>query len=418
MSPKLTGIGRLLHGAHANDPISLPISSEKYDDPTFIPRLSFRPSPRRPTDLEQMIRALPLNHDHALFIDTNLVNMPDEWWHTLLDEPDRVHVTGRVLRELVPILQRRTSHPLRRALEDKNPALVLCTDPDEESANRVFRYYLFLLAARRLHIEGAVKRFREQHQRDPTREELIELRMRLQRWAGERALRVNSQPISPLRTDEALVVLAVTHAVRTGQPTKILSADLDVEEQFYVMVRLLTTHYYEMLLSAEYASDFASFRPKPIAPERMRTYARLYEERSAVAIEKDGRGIHDFISSAFSFVPVGCWTLGDKYSSELVYGAETAMSAVLSMKASTNGLSTDRLGGRCAHPWLIPEELVEVGPGRALVAYDTTAFDMPDGLRVSHLDLMSTYWPGDPHASVAKPQESALFVPSRRSGPQ
>ena len=102
MPSKLTAIGRLLHGQHANDPISLPISREKYSDPTFIPRLSFRPSPRSPTDLDQITRALPLQHDYAFFIDTNLVNMPDEWWHTLLAEPERVYVTGRVLRELVP----------------------------------------------------------------------------------------------------------------------------------------------------------------------------------------------------------------------------------------------------------------------------------------------------------------------------
>ena len=263
-------------------------------------------------------------------------------------------------------------------------------------------------------MEAAVKRFCDQHGREPTREEMIELKMRFQNWAGERALRISTKPISPLRTDEALVVLAVTHAVRTGQPTKIVSADLDVEEQFYVMVRLLTMHYFEMLLSTQYAGDFVSFRPKPIPPHRMRPYAHLFQERSAVAIELDHRGIHDFISSAYNFVPVGCWTLGDTYSSEVVYGAESAMSAALAMKAATNGVSTDRLGGRCAHPWLLPEELLELGPGRALIAYDTLAFDMPDGLRVSHFDLMSTYWPGDPHARVAKPHESALVVPTWR----
>ena len=285
-----------------------------------------------------MVQRLPLHRGYAFFIDTNLVNVPDEWWHALLAEPGRVYVTGRVLREPVPILQRKREHPLRRALKDQNPALVLCADPADERANRVFRYYIFLLAARRLHLQVALGRFRDEHGREPTREELIELKMRFQSWAGERALRVNLKPMSSLRTDEALVVMAVTHAIRTGQPTKIVSADLDVEEQFYMMVTLLTRHYYEMLLSSHYADDFASFRPKPITPQEMRAYAHLFEERSAVAIELDRRGIHDFISATYNFVPVGCWTLATSYTSEVVYGAETAMSAVQSSKPQRNGV--------------------------------------------------------------------------------
>jgi hypothetical protein len=414
MADKLTAVGRLLHGQHSNKPISLPISREKYDDPTFIPRLSFRASARIATDFEAVTRAVALHHGYALFIDTNLVNVADAWWEAILSAPGRVHVTGRVLRELVPIFQRRTTHPLRRAIRERDPAIVLCADPADQAMNRVFWYYVFLLAARRLHIHMAVKHFYEEHGREPTSQELTALKNQFQSWAGDRALRMNLKPISPIRTDEALVVVAIMHAVRTGQPTKIVSADLDVEEQFYLMIRLLTMHYFEMLLSRAYADDFASFRPKPISPDTMQRYARIFDERHAVAIDLQQRGIHDFLPSAFDFVPVTSWTLGDTYSSEVAYGAETAMSATLSMKAATNGLSTDRLGGRCAHPWFLPEDIADLGPGRALVAYDETAFVMPQGMAVSHFDLMSTYWPGDPHASVAEPPRSALVIPSRR----
>jgi hypothetical protein len=88
--------------------------------------------------------------------------------------------------------------------------------------------------------------------------------MKLQAAFGERTLQLNLKPLSPYKTDEALVFQAVYHAVTTGQPTKIFSGDLDVEEQFYMMVRVLTAHYYELLLGHGYAADFTSFSPRAV----------------------------------------------------------------------------------------------------------------------------------------------------------
>jgi len=420
-SYKRTAVGRLLDQSHPSKPLSLPIPQEKFEDPTFIPRLSFRHIPRLRTDVRSLIDYLPQHTDHALFIDTNLTWLEEEWWESLLSEAGRVHVTGRVLRELVPFLQRNPEHPLCAALAANDPAIVLCPDIDDDVWSRCFDYYVGILTHRRLLLDSSIKHFQAHHNaRAPSPAELTELKMKIQSAFGERTLRLNLKPLSPIRTDEALVFQAVHHAVTTGQPTKIFSGDLDVEEQFYMMVRILTAHYYELILGRRYAADFTSFNPRSIPQPVMAAYDRMYETYGAAMIDLDGKGIHDFIPRHTTFVPVSCVTLGKQYTSELTYGAETSMGEVFTTKARTLGLSTDQLAGRDVHPWLIPKDLQTIGEHDALVAFDKARLTLPkSGMRISQHDFGLTVWRGDPHARVGEPnaplaQPSRVVVPSDR----
>lgn len=415
---KLTAIGRLLDRDHPESPISLPLTREQYLDPTFIARLSFRHMPRIRTNVADLTAYLAQHTDHALFIDTNLSWLDNEWWDALLSEPGRIHVTGRVLRELVPFLQRNPDHPLRPALADKHPAIVLHPDPDDDAGFKAFQYYASLLSYRRHLLTSAVQHFRMEHGREPTSQEMTALKMKLQSFAGERTLRLNTKPMSPNHTDEALAFLAVHHAVTTGQRTKILSGDSDVEEQFYAMVRLLTAHYYGLILGRGYAADFTSFKPRPLPTGLVSKYAVAFEPHNATIIDLGGKGIHDFIPKQTTFVPVSCATIGKDYTSEVTYGAETTMVEVFSTKAATLGLSTGKLGGRNVHPWMVPDEFQVQGSHGALVAFDK-CITLPDtGVRVAQLDIMMTMWPGDPHARIEPPSEqkpllvgSNVFVP-------
>jgi hypothetical protein len=407
-SYKLTAVGRLLERDHARDEISLPITPEQYADPTFITRLSFRHMPRVPTDVKELAAYLPKHADHALFIDTNLTWLDGEWWDALLAEPGRVHVTGRVLRELVPFLQRNPKHPLQAALADQHPAIVLHPDPDNDPDFRCFQYYASILSYRRFLLSSAVEHFKSTHGREPTGQEMTSLKMQLQSFAGERTLRLNTKPASPNHTDEALAFLAVHHAVTTGQPTKIFSGDADVEEQFYTMVRLLTAHYYGLLLGRRYAADFIRFKPRPLATELVAKYAHVFEPHNAAIIDLAGKGIHDFIPKHTTFVPVTCATIGKEYTSEVTYGAETSMAEVFTTKAATLGLSTDRLGGRNLHPWMVPDEFQLPGSHGALVAFDKSITLPETAMRVAQLDIMMTVWPGDPHARIGPPAEPKL----------
>lgn len=162
---KLTAVGRLLAQDHKNKPVLLPVSREKFEDPTFIPRLSFRSIPRLPTDVKSQIEYLPKHTDHALFIDTNLTWLDEDWWATLLAEPGRVHVTARVVRELVPFLQRSPGHPLRLALANQDPAIVWHPDIEDTVWSRCFDYYVSLLAHRRLLLDSSIKHFSGSPQR-------------------------------------------------------------------------------------------------------------------------------------------------------------------------------------------------------------------------------------------------------------
>ncbi len=402
---KLTGVGRLLEKDHGNEPVSLPIPREKFEDPTFIPRLSFRHGPRLTTDVKGQMEHLPKHTDHALFIDTNLTWLDDEWWEMLLAEPGRVHVTARVVRELVPFLKRNQGHPLRAALKDRHPAIVLRPDIEDEIWSKCFDYYVSLLACRRRLLDSSIRHFEANHLgRKPSPNDLTELKMGIQSAFGERTLRLNLKPLSANRTDEALVFQAVHHAVTSGQPTKILSGDSDVEEQFYMMVRVLTAHYYELLLGRCYAADFASFNPRTVPQEVMAAYDGIYEIYGAAMIDLAGRGIHDFVPRHTTFVPISCVTLGQEYMSELTYGAETSMAQVFTTKTGTLGSSTDQLAGRDVHPWLIPEELQADGGQDALVVFDKTRLTLPNsGMRISQHDFGLTVWPGDPHARVGDP---------------
>ena len=403
---------------HANDSISLPITREEYLDFTFIPRLSFRHGPRVPTNVRDLTKYLTQHTDHALFIDTNLTWLDPIWWEELLSEPERVHVTGRVLRELVPYLQRNPDHPLRAALADKHPAIVLHPDPDDDTWQKCFDYYVGLLMYRRRLLDSSVRHFTAEHGQEPSADELVELKMKLQRAFGERTLRLNLKPPSPYRTDEALVFQAVQHAVTTGQRTKIFSGDSDVEEQFYMMIRLLTAHYYGLLLGRRYAADFTSFNPYPVPVSLVSRYDKLFKPHNATIIDLGGRLIQDFIPKYTTFVPISCATIGKEYMSEVTYGAETTMAEVLTTKATTLGLSTDQLAGRNAHAWMVPEEFQLPGSIGALVAFDKS-ITLPDtAMRIAQLDIMLTMWPGDPHARVEPPDEqegeltgSSVFVP-------
>ena len=402
---KLTAVARLLDEEHELSPISVPLTREEYLDRTFIPRLSFRHSPRMPTDVQALVEHLPLHTNHALFIDTNLTWLPQEWWDALLSQPARVHVTARVLRELVPFLQRNPGHPLQLALEHKSPAIVLRADPDDAVGSKAFQYYANLLGRRRHLLAAAVQRFEADHGREPTREELVALKMKLQSFAGERTLRLNTKPASPNHTDEALAFFAVHHAVTTGQPTKIFSGDLDVEEQFYSMLRLLTAHYFGLILGRQYAADFTSFRPRPLPAALVAKYDHMFEPSNATMMDLGGKGIHDFIPKQTTFVPVSCSTIGKEYTSEITYGAETTMADVFRTKAATLGLSTDRLGGRNVHPWMVPDDFQVPGSNGALIAFDKSIAFPDTGMRLAHLDIAMTMWPGDPHARIAPPAE-------------
>jgi len=180
-------------------------------------------------------------------------------------------LTERVWKELLPHFAEVPDHPLANAVRESNPAIVVHNEPHEGPRRDVLLYYINLLATRRMQFDRNVAHYAREHGREPDVDDMAQIIAGFQRDFGSRGMLLAKKPLSPLITDEILVFLAVDHAVRTGQPTWLLSADHDIEEQFMKMIELLTMHYWAMLIAREYKADFARFRPRVVPPERAAT---------------------------------------------------------------------------------------------------------------------------------------------------
>jgi hypothetical protein len=175
------------------------------------------------------------------------------------------------------------------------------------------------------------------------------------------------KPISPNYTDETLVYLAVEHALRTGQPTMLLTTDPDVEEQFFKLIELVTIHYFAMLVAREYCANFAAFKPRVLTGPELTDLSHAFE--SVTALDLGNRRIHDFRPPKIEFVPISCCLLGT-HVSHVTYGAETAMSEVLDIKARTGGRSTNLLGERDLHAYFMPPIRKPTDSNSALISRD------------------------------------------------
>lgn len=202
--------------------------------------------------------------------------------------------------------------------------------------------------------------------------------------------------------------LAVEHALRTGQPTIILTADPDVEEQFLKLIELFTFHYYAMLVAHEYVKDFSRFRPRPMERSDLQGLSGLFE--SATLLDLHDRRIQDFRPPEIRFVPVSCCLLGT-HVSHVVYGAETAMADVLNVKARTAGCSTDLLGDRDLHAYFMPPLPKDAVRHSALISRDRVEPIGDSSMSISKLDGLAAINTNMNMVSVVPtPQSSSVLL--------
>ncbi len=204
-----------------------------------------------PTEWGDLVDGLAAERDLAVFCDTSAFedDAPAKLWEALLCEPGRLVLTERVRAELLPWLGRRPDHPISVALRERHDAIVEQPEPQPgEPGRRAFDYYMALLSVRRRATELARSEFQREHGRDPAPDEERRLLDRVQRRLGERGRLLATKPVGNY-TDEALVYLAIEHALTTGRQTLIMTRDADVEEQFFKLVWLIDTHYRAMLLA-------------------------------------------------------------------------------------------------------------------------------------------------------------------------
>jgi hypothetical protein len=334
----------------------------------------------------------------AVFCDNSAFDdhAPPELWAALLKEPGRLVLTVRVGAELLPWLRSRPDHPVTRALREDHPGIAWRPEPiPGASGRRAFDYYMALLLMRRRVMNLARWAFQREHGRDPEPDEVQRLANEVQRRFGERGRLLATKPVGN-QTDEALVYLAVEHALTTGKQTLILTRDADVEEQFFKLLWLIDTHYRAMLLADRYVERFGTFRVYPVPHSVLDDPNGPFEARDAIMFERSV-DLLDVLPPEPHFVGINCLTAG-VYSSQMSFGAETEMARLLRIKDATGGLSTDRLGGRNVHAWLYPVEACR-GP-YAGVVYDRRKPIGSDGATVAMLDVEQALSTAETHGDL------------------
>jgi hypothetical protein len=154
------------------------------DDPGFLHRLSWRITPKVPTDWGSLIEAIGSETQIDVFCDTSTFSddAPDALWEALLAEEGRLVITPRVWEELKPWLKIRPGHALWSAIRNRSAGIGFSNDPKVgEAGRRVYEYYISLLRLRRAIGVASINVFRKSHGRDPDANESQELLAEIQK---------------------------------------------------------------------------------------------------------------------------------------------------------------------------------------------------------------------------------------------
>jgi hypothetical protein len=175
----------------------------------------------------------------------------------------------------------------------------------------------------------------------------------VQRQFGERGFLLARKGVdaanSPNRTtDEHLVVTAFLTAIMTGSEVFIVTRDPDVLEQYVKLRTVIKEHYRAMLAAERYALNPGSmaFQQVPVRDE----YIRVRFSGDPVLQFETTDAQFNPLPPKFHFVNIYCILLGGEPTSMKVtianFCAETGMARALTVKASTNGLNTDKFNGQ------------------------------------------------------------------------
>jgi hypothetical protein len=387
---------------------SRPVSAEEVEKrlaeaPGYVPRLAWRPQPRQITDWPLITEALASDRNMVFFCDNSFISdtTPQEVWEVLLSTPGRFVLTPRVMAELRPWILRNPGHPLAVAIRDGNPAVIEYAEPDVgEDGRVVFDYYMALLSIRRRAHQINEAMFVTQNGRAPTDDEKRQLAVDLQRELGPRALLLATKDPG-MYTDEALVYLAVEHALKTGVETVVLTSDADVEEQFFKLLWLLNTHYRGFLLAKRFAEDQSEYETYPVPPELLEEPGP-FDDPNALIIERHP-DLLEILPEQYHFVGISCINAGVYYT-HLAFGAETEMAQVLSVKDATGGLSTEELEGRNMYASIHP---IPTGRGHdcGAVGFDRRKPVGVDGASVTIIDITQALTSSEQIAHIIPSQE-------------
>jgi hypothetical protein len=365
------------------------------EDPTFIPRLSWRTMAAPGGDPAASIAAIDsADNTHSFFLDGSVIDVATDpaLVRALLREPERLRITRQVRAELEPFLGERPDHPLSVALAEGDPAIVIHDVPDLHGHGRVaFEYYVTLLALRRFGAGVVRQSLADERRVEPGEVAEAEVLDHVQRAYGDRGRLLAAKSPGPVMADEVLVYLAFEHALRTGRPTGIVTHDQDVLEQLFKLTWMATGHYRAMFCADAYARDFASFRTVPVPTRHADEPWWPIETSGAVLVDASrwGRGLDGVLPRSGTFVSISCWMIGPN-PSQMSFGAEREMTRLLDVKDVTRGRSTAELGSRNLHASFPSRIAAGLEPGiRVLIGRDVTESPFNTQAKVPRLDMLA-----------------------------
>ena len=365
---------------HQSPPLAVQQTPSPFPNPPpyrgAIGRLTFKgPSPKLDISPDELAHkfATAAQPDALIVPDTNVLtkHLDPVIWTAFRTK--RILLTACVFRELKPWLaspfqnksirddvvsgimsyidRARIGAPDSAAPTAGGSIEVLTAERNDAYDSHGFRYYLDLLALRK--IQGPVSRhiLTKQLGREPTTDELAGL---LQKQFGPRGLLLAQKGIAAAGspnalTDENLVVIAALTAIMRGTEVFIVTRDTDVFEQHFKLMCLIKEHYRAMCAAELYAANPASLPFERVAVINDGVHVPEFTDEYVMRLVTTDKEFNP-LPGTFHCVNIYCVLLGGDTTTLKVswctFCAETEMIDMLRIKAATGGLSTDKFGGQ------------------------------------------------------------------------
>ncbi len=354
---------QVIQGPSTQPPFTLPVH-----------RLGLRCDGPFPLDADTIAHSIDSRNDVLYFFDTTqfVARTDPRIWQAILKEK-RLVITPPVFAELKwwladPKENLEVHRAIKASLDGDENAPIAWVNLEKPELIRVCEYYVNLLGMRkkmftfgRIKLEAQLGRPASKAEVSNYCQAIGASRAQLLGRQGE-----NAKIQAHKYNDEVLVILALLFAISTGRNITIVSGDEAVLDQFYKAVWLIETHHRSMLMAEEYASNPLAFPVHHMNNE----HKEAFLDDSIVLLQKPSNDLRELLPVEHTSVLVQCMLLQNATVTQMTFNAEMEFHRLLTIKARTNGLSTDRLQGKNCHAFLGDQAIEKMGHNWAAVATD------------------------------------------------
>jgi hypothetical protein len=323
-----------------------------------------------PFDAAKVAEAIDFRTGSVCFCDSTLFigETDDRIWDVLLKHK-RVALIPHILKELQWWLADPDGNNQRaRAQVNAHIAGDTSTDirtiDDLAVSSDTVNYYIYLLGVRKHMFGIARQKLERELGRPPTTQEVSNevkdagtSRAQLVGRQGE-AAKVRDH----LLHDETLVVVALIHAITTGEEVTIITGDEAVLDQFCKLVNLVSWHYIAMCFADDYLANPTAYKSEVVDNPDDRTFVgdqiRIIHKPCTLPL--------DCLPRKHTSVLIHCMLLKAQVS-RVTFNADRQIKWLLGVKARTNGLNNDRLEEKNCHLFLTQTSRDKLGDVAAIV---------------------------------------------------